>query len=615
MTGFQFLLLPLVLLVFLPAATSTSADSHQAGSQQPPQDVEPPAAAIRRPRLPHIVMIVMDDLGSNDLGMHGTGIHTPTCDWLATEGLYLENYYVLPSCSPTRSALLSGRYPLHTGVHDWIAAVSTAGLPLEDETLSTLLRRAGYRTHAVGKWHLGHSQWEQTPTFRGFESFFGFYMGGQDYFQHRDNENKGGYDLRYDAHEHCGHDCSKIVDERGNYSTHVFTREAIRVIRDHGGGSEEPLFLYLAYQAVHSPAEVPDEFIDMYRNKTDWNDRRKVYAGMLTAADEGIQNVTTALKQHGLWEDTIVIFTTDNGGPTTTCAIQGSSNFPRRGGKCSIWEGGTTGDGFLSGPAMRNFDLSQRDRFSDLFHVVDWLPTLAELVGVVPMGNTLDGVSQLLGLQHGGTTRQTTTTTTAGPFPPARRELFVGYAHTNGHDANDGGWYGPAIRYGRWKLIQGLSGGPDDFDRNPEATLTPAHGGNGTSYLLFDLTVDKEELQNLALFYPQVVQQLAEKLRYYQRTYVPPQPNNDLACPFPGLVNTTVGPTWYVNVCLLLSLSCLLFLLCSTSPRRTWDQITNLALGCHGAMRPQKSLSILRIMMSPSFHSQWVPKRLERLIS
>merc|ERR1712157_620066 len=116
---------------------------------------------------------------------------------------------------------------------------------------------------------------------------------------------------------------------------------------------------------------------------------------MLSAADEGIANVTEAFKRAGIWENTLVIFTTDNGGPTEACAVQGSSNFPLRGGKCSVWEGGTLGDGFVSGPALRSLGIPTKQRLPHLFHVVDWLPTLAELIGVSPQGKELDGISQL----------------------------------------------------------------------------------------------------------------------------------------------------------------------------------------------------------------------------
>jgi arylsulfatase B len=488
---------------------------------------------------PHILLIVMDDLGSNDLGFHQSNISTPHCDLLVgmEEAIYLDNYYVLPSCSPTRSALFSGRYPLHTGIHHWLPPSSTAGLPLEDETIADLLKRANYSTHAVGKWHLGFSRWEQTPTFRGFDSFYGFYSGGEDYFSHV--AATGGYDMRYDKEPHCGFQCTKIVNETGNYSTHVFTREAIRIVDEYASRSlhdlhnkTKPLFLYLAFQAVHTPDQVPDHYKVPYNSSWLDNPLRQTYAGMLTAADEGIGNVTKALQDAGMWEDTLVIFTTDNGGPTTTCAVQGSSNYPRRGGKCSVWEGGTQGDGFISGPALKmlGFDTGGPRRLSNLFHVVDWLPTVAEMIGVSPSGRKpLDGKSQWQAIRRDDVS--------------VRNEVFVGYTHNDETDE----WYGPAIRYQNWKLVQGTSGGPDQYDQHARGNpKNPQEGGiANATYLLYDLDTDKEEVYNLAPLFPHLVKDLRYKLQEYQRTYIPPQPASTEECPScPGPVATFMGPTW-----------------------------------------------------------------------
>jgi arylsulfatase A-like enzyme len=491
----------------------------------------PPITCSQR-RLPHILFVIIDDLGSHDLGLHGTGIHTPTADQLARDGVYLDSYYVLPYCSPTRASILSGRYPLHTGCHTIVNDWETQGLPLDEETLPQVLGKVGYQAHAVGKWHVGHSRWEQTPTFRGFSSFYGFYLGGQDYFSHVKQGSAGnGYDMHKDHCEYCGPNCSVVVDERGNYSTHVFTREAVRVIQEHDEHNpDRPLFLYLAHQAVHSPDEVPKEYSDLYKNRTDWSKRRITYAGMLTAADESIAKVINALKEKDMWNDTLVVVTTDNGGPTAVCAIQGSSNYPRRGGKCTVWQGGTTGDGFLGGPALKNLLGIQRQRYPHIFHAVDWLPTLAEITGALPAGKPLDGVNQLKGLQ-GETDR-----------PPPREEVFVGYAALG--TANGNKWYGPAIRYKSWKLIQGVSGGPETPDDDPDAPSTPAKGGIPGKYLLYYLGSDPNEKQDVSSRYPMIVRMLRWKLKKYQRSYVPPI-DNDPSCPFPGLRNTsTFGPTW-----------------------------------------------------------------------
>lgn len=458
----------------------------------------------RRPH--HILFIVIDDMGSADLGLHSSGIATPVIDGLAAEASMFTNYYVQSTCSPTRSALLSGRYPLHTGINDWIPDNATYGLPLHDETLAQVLQRAGYRTHAVGKWHVGHARWDLTPTFRGFESFFGFYQGGESYFEHRSD---GAYDFRHDRQEFCGNGCSQIVDERGNYSTHVFVREAVDIIRHHDFRSS-PLFLYLAFQAVHGPDEVPEQYRVPYESNEHWNSLRKTYAGMLTAADEGIGNVTLALKAAGVWEDLVVIFTTDNGGPTETGWVQGSSNWPKRGGKSTIWEGGTTGDAFMWGPEFRT------QRFEPLFHVVDWLPTLAELVGTTPKGNVLDGVSQLKALCGGR---------------PARTEIYYGVTDSTV------GVHGPAIRIGKWKLINGTGGVPGGWPRpgntsfaNNIALDDDDDDDDDKVYRLFDLETDPEERHNVAHEHKDLVDSMFARLQWYRDSAVPQQ-RSDETCP------------------------------------------------------------------------------------
>ena len=555
----------LVLLLACPLHRHTTANAESQQTPSPENNDHHSQNNLEKAKRPHILFIVLDDLGSHDLGRHGSGIMTPNIDQLASEGVYLDNYYVLPYCSPTRASLLSGRYPLHTGVHQVIREQSVQSLPLDEETLAQIMERAGYETHAVGKWHIGHSDWRMTPTFRGFQSFFGFYIGGEDYFTHY---NGAGYDLRYDKQEFCGKDCSQLPDERGNYSTHVFTREAIRVIENYRDVSDttsstseqdedktkttsehrhHPLFLYLAYQAVHDPDQVPEEYRKPYEeiaNKTGWDKRRTTYAGMLTAADEGIGKVIQALKDKGIWDHTVVVFTTDNGGPSDVCAIQGSSNYPKRGGKCTVYEGGTTGDGFISGPALTpdwGIPTGRERTYRHIFHVVDWLPTLTAAVGNKPKGKPLDGVNHLASLRYDD--RLSTNKVSADAPKLPREEVYVGYAYypwTNtGKDT--GVWFGPAIRYMDWKLIQGRSGGPEDPNNIPSGANAPLPGGNTTyTYLLYDLSKDLGETVNIADENPVILQLLQSKLRDYQKTYVAPQAEVDPSCPFPGLANHSV---------------------------------------------------------------------------
>lgn len=440
------------------------------------------------------------------------------------------------------------RYPLHTGCHAIVNDWETTGLPLDEQTLPQVLKQGNtgggsahhqsYQTHAVGKWHVGHARWEQTPTFRGFDSFFGYYLGAQDYYTHYKEGNRGrGYDLHYDKKPNCGHGCSQLVDERGNYSTHVYTRQALQIINDYNETNGKPLFLYLAHQAVHHPDEVPENYVEPYNDNTAWSQQRKTYAGMLSCADESIGNLTEALRRKGLWKDALIIVTTDNGGPTSICAVQGSSNDPLRGGKCTLWQGGTTGDALLSGPALRKLGI-QPQLYTNLFHVVDWLPTLAAMTQSKPSGKPLDGVSHFEALVQQDSSSSSR---------PPREELFVGYAMLP--DQPHEIWYGPAIRWKQWKLIQGQSGGPDRPGPIPPGTSKPAQGGIPSSpYLLYNLDNDPSEQVNVVEENPVIFQILRVKLQQYQESFVPPpkqSPWNDTVCDFHGPVQTRkFGPTW-----------------------------------------------------------------------
>jgi len=239
------------------------------------------SSAAAAAKQPNIVMVVVDDLGSHDLGFTGSEIHTPSIDALAKEGLVLENYYVQRLCSPTRASFLSGRYPVHHGVDNWIPSANPWAVPEDNQYIAAHLSAAGYATHAIGKWHVGFSAWKYTPTFRGFDSFTGFYSGVEDYFTHIIS---GGYDMRHDVGANCGLNCSKILwSARGTYSTNVFGMAAVDIIHAHD--TSKPMFLYLAFQGVHGPQEVPAKYVTPYMGKS----KRPHFAGMISAVDEGVK--------------------------------------------------------------------------------------------------------------------------------------------------------------------------------------------------------------------------------------------------------------------------------------------------------------------------------------
>ena len=201
----------------------------------------------------------------------------------------------------------------------------------------------------VCQWHLGHSRSNFLPTHRGFDEFFGFYHAMGDHFSH---SFKGAYDMWHEPRPNCGGDmsCAQIVDERGNYSSFVFAREAVRVVENHAkglaaareaGDEEQPLFLYLSYAAPHGPWQVPPKYKLPEYFAAKWTKQRVKYAGMVTAADESLGHVIDALKRVKMWDDTLVVFTSDNGASKNG----GGSNLPHKGFKCDAYEGGVISDG------------------------------------------------------------------------------------------------------------------------------------------------------------------------------------------------------------------------------------------------------------------------------
>jgi len=263
---------------------------------------------------------------------------------------------------------MTGRYPAHYGLqNDVIEAAEPNGLPLDETLLSEMLGTYGYHSHVIGKWHLGHFSWDYTPLNRGFESFYGYYLGDSDYYVHTksanvDGQTLTGFDLRKDK------DVAREDD--GTYSTFLFLREAERVVRNHPEG--EPLFLYLPFQNAHAPQQVPEEFISNTTCKDIPNASRRVYCGMVNALDYAVGEVVELFEAKGMWNNTLLVFTADNGGTQST----GGNNAPFRGQKASYFEGGVRGAGFVYGQALGRGNVD----VAGLTHVTDWFPTIENFV-------------------------------------------------------------------------------------------------------------------------------------------------------------------------------------------------------------------------------------------
>lgn len=267
---------------------------------------------------PNILIIVGDDMGYADVGFHGCkDIPTPNLDALAASGVKFTNGYVTgPYCSPTRAGLLTGRYQTRFG-HETNFGGPGGGLPLTESTLADRLKAAGYATGLVGKWHLGDKATHH-PLQRGFDEFFGFLGGAHDYHLAKGI-------LRG----------TEPVSEM-DYTTDAFGREACTFIENH---KSQPWFLYLAFNAVHTPMQATEERLTKLKHITD--PTRRIYAAMMLAMDDAVGNVRKKLEETGQADNTLVAFVSDNGGPTMVgVTVNGSRNEPLRGSKRTTLEGG-----------------------------------------------------------------------------------------------------------------------------------------------------------------------------------------------------------------------------------------------------------------------------------
>jgi arylsulfatase A-like enzyme len=369
---------------------------------------------------PNILTVVVDDLGWSDVGYHDETMHTPTIDGLAKEGVTLSRFYTSPTCTPSRTQFMTGMYNIRIGMQDSVIhATEPRGVPLTAEFLSDKMVDAGYQTAAIGKWHLGMHMPEYLPMSRGFEKHYGIYTGGGSHTKHlsvsqpvyvRGNV---GEDIVYTGYN-LWEDGAVSSDNFGNtHSTHLYAGKAVEYISS-GFDDSKPFFLYLAFQAVHDPMEVGN---DAYITDTSCNDissvghensetdfdNRKTLCGMMAEVDDGLNNVVLALKSKGVYENTVIVFFSDNGGVQE----HGSLNLPLRGAKADYWEGGVRTPAFLSGgyvqSALKSNGVSPYS-YPHLVHLTDLHATIEGLAGA---GNkaekgTMDGKDLFTSFATGG---------------------------------------------------------------------------------------------------------------------------------------------------------------------------------------------------------------------
>ncbi len=406
---------------------------------------------------PNVVVILFDDAGWRDVGYHGSEIQTPNINRVAREGVELNHFYVCPTCSPTRASMLTGRPASRFGILTPIAGRSTHALPSGVLTLASLFRDNGYDTAISGKWHLGLRP-EVGPLKYGFAHSYGYLHGQIDPYTHL-----------YKNGDRTWHRNDQLIEEEG-HATDLITAEAGRSIRS-GRDRSRPFFLYVTYSVPHTPLAEANRWTERYQAIAE--ESRRLFAASMTHMDDCIAQLLAVLRDEGLEEDTIVFFSSDNGGQQQEAGEGYGGKFrpspklgdnrPLRGWKGELYEGG------IRVPAAVRWPGHLKPRKEDqALGAWDVLPTLASMTGLTLPETAVEGVNAWDAIRTGSQVQE--------------RVLY---------------WRTPdemAVRKGRWKLIH--------------------HGAslaNGTNEL-FDLVADPYESKDLAADNAPLVRELAEEL-------------------------------------------------------------------------------------------------------
>lgn len=405
---------------------------------------------------PNVVILIADDLGWGDVGFNGSDIQTPNIDRLAREGMRLPAFYSEPICTPTRAALMTGRDPIRLGLANaGLMPWNDGGVSLDESFMPEAFRDAGYDTAMIGKWHLGHTVEQHTPNARGFNHFYGHLNTQIDFFEHGF---AGGHDLQENG---------VPVQRPGEYATDIHGGEAVRwltELRD----KQKPFYLYVPFLAPHSPMQAKDEDLDKYPRRIDvMANTQRTYAAMVDSLDQAVGRILDALEAEGVADNTIVLFTSDNGGFESF----GADNGPWRGGKTETYEGGVRAPTALRWPEV----IPAGTVNEAVISVLDLFPTLAAAAGIEP-GDTkpFDGLDRWQAV--------------LGRGDPWRGQPLVFTSNSPIYNR-----FMHGVRDGKWKLVEVI-----DHQRRETVVETQ----------LFDLEADPGESNDLAAQHPNQVARL-----------------------------------------------------------------------------------------------------------
>lgn len=414
---------------------------------------------------PNIIIILPDDLGWADIGYHGSEIKTPNLDNLARSGIRFTQHYVMPTSTPSRVGLMTGLYPSRYGV---LSPDYGEVIDLGDPTLASLLSANGYYTAIAGKWHMGSPPY--TPLKYGFKSSYGYFDGQIDPYTHEYKAKTKFTDLK------SWHRNDEYLDESGVHATDLITKEAIRIIeRD----QKEPFFLYVTYSVPHYPLAEPEEWVSLYDGNI-MDPTRKIFAASVTHMDDGIGKIINALEKTGKRSNTIVLFVSDNGGQLSWHSQTDyngkyadkphkvlGNNFPLRGWKTDLYEGGIRVPAFISWPGQLE------PAVMDIpIHITDWLPTFCHLAGCSEsMRKDLDGQNVWPYIKGESTLTDT-------------RTMYWKIANMY------------AVREGNWKMLVNIKTNKVE---------------------LYDIESDFRELHEISAEHPEIVSHLLELLEEFKK--------------------------------------------------------------------------------------------------
>eukprot|EP00927_Polykrikos_kofoidii_P049291 TRINITY_DN43369_c0_g1_i1.p1 TRINITY_DN43369_c0_g1~~TRINITY_DN43369_c0_g1_i1.p1 ORF type:complete len:569 (+),score=63.47 TRINITY_DN43369_c0_g1_i1:90-1796(+) len=488
---------------------------------------------------PHIIFMLGDDVGWSNVGWNNPNVKTPVLNSLRKSGVDLQRHYVYKFCSPSRSSLLSGRLAIHVNQENSATEQRYAGVPLGMTLFPELLQQVGYATHQLGKWHVGMASKRHIPTGRGFNSSIGYFNFGEDHYTQRRGGEALAASVGLDAvsgsgnrnsDSPCGQSRSAVdlwrndhpaYGENGTYGGYIYRNESLRLIEAHDLNT--PLFLFIAWQNLHAPLQVPQEYVDRYTG-----DARTTINGMSSFLDESIGLVVKALRNRGMWKNTLLVFCADNGGMLGT----GGDNSPLRGGKFSDFEGGVRVASFVAGGALPT---KVRGKSLDgIISVADWYTTLCAAAGgpsceqdVEAQANGLPPLDSVNMWDYltGKVDSSPRTELALSVLPAAAVAPSAALLETfEGRNRYDVRYYGggEAIISGNFKLIQGLVFfGPFKPPKVPGNCLemqgpwTTSHPGVPCQFAapaLYDVVNDPTETTDISGMHPEVATALAARI-------------------------------------------------------------------------------------------------------